>query len=181
METGAVLIGLAQIGVALAGFTTIASVVVTTGKTTSRNLFVLRVLGALVFSVCLMLFSLMPIIVNAADISGPPLWQISVMASVPFWLVFAGVGLLYILPRVLRDEKNNWFQTTLITFGGTAGFGCALFAIFSDQAAFWYMLSLGLVLMGTLVNITGVILSFPIFERLFVKPDPVKTKSAKDK
>ena len=50
MEIGAVLIGLAQIGVALAGFTTIASVVVQTGVTTSRNLFIVRTLSILLFS-----------------------------------------------------------------------------------------------------------------------------------
>lgn len=171
METGAVLIGLAQIGVALAGFTTIASVVVQTGVTTSRNLFIVRTLSILLFSLSLILLALAPVLVETAGISGPRLWQVAAMMTMPLWLFSFIVGYFYLMPRVIRDEKNNWFQTILITLCGTAGFATAVMAIFSANAKFWYMLSLMLTLSGALVAIIGLILSFPLFERWFAKPE----------
>ncbi|NNC38583.1 MAG: hypothetical protein EX271_01740 [Acidimicrobiales bacterium] len=169
METGAVLIGLAQIGVALAGITTIASVIVKTSQTTSRNLFIVRVLSILLYSLGLILSALMPVLVSSAGMTGLRLWQVSAMLSMPSWIGLAVIGFFYVLPRALRDEKNNWVQSVVLTVIPTAGFGCAVYAIFSDQAEFFYMLSLMAVLTANLIAMTALILSFPIFERLFLE------------
>ena len=178
METGAVLIGLAQIGVAMAGVTTIASVMVNTSVTTSRNLFIVRVFSVLLFSILLILGALAPILVSAADISGTRMWQTSSLLVQPA-LIFAGyVGFFILNRRAISDEKNNWWQTIFTNLLAVAGTTIFVLAIFSDHAKFLYTLALMLVLSGALFMMTTLILSFPIFERFYIE-DPQSSETKK--
>ena len=166
MDIATLLIGLAQIGVALAGFTTIAGVVVRVSKTTTENLLAVRMATILMFSVFVIVGAILPMVIYHTAPDYDRYWRLSSLVITPLSLVMAVIGTFYILPRTIRDTKNSWPQTLSSTACGYAGVSAIFFALFAQNAAFWYIAGLGLVLAGSLVMLVGLILSFPVFDIL---------------
>ena len=74
------------------------------------------------------------------------------------------VGLVVLLPRILRDSKKSWSQLIFSGTFATLGLGTNVWIIFSNEPSFWYITTLALILAATLVMVLGTVLSFPIFD-----------------
>ena len=164
MDLAALLIGFAQIGVALAAFTTIAAVVVQVSETTSENLLAVRLATILMFTVFLIVCAVLPLIVYQAVPDVNRFWKISAMFAATGSLAPAIIGFFFLNPAAVQDSKNSWKQTISVNIFGFAAAGAFIWSVFAQNSAFWYILAIGLLLAACLVMLIGLILSFPVFD-----------------
>ena len=101
MDLAALLIGFAQIGVALAAFTTIAAVVVNVSETTSENLLAVRLATILMFTVFLIVCAVLPLIVYQAVPDANRFWKISAMFAASGSLAPAIIGFFVLNPKAV--------------------------------------------------------------------------------
>lgn len=164
MDTATVLIGFAEIAIAMAGFTTIATVIVRVSDRTSHNLLAIRLKTILLFSMHLIVISVLPVALYQLDSGPDEFWRWSAMLSMASGTVVAYIGFLHLLPLTLRDDKNSWWQTISVSTLGTMSILTAALTIAGANPVFWYMATLSLVLGGSLTMLVGLILSFPVFD-----------------
>lgn len=168
MDTATILIGFAQIAVSLAAFTTIAAVVVQISATTSANLFAVRLKLILLFSISLIVLSLLPIVTSHRLEDSMHWWNQAAIGGSAISASTAFIAMTTCLLPVLRDPKNAWWQTIGVLVFGFGSVGAMGVAAFHSSPAFWYILSIELLLATTLVMVSGLVLSFPVFDALRV-------------
>ena len=164
MDTATILIGFAQIAVSLAAFTTIAAVVVQISATTSATLFAVRLKLILLFSICLIVLSLLPIVTSQRFEDSKLWWNLAALGGSAIIAITAFIAMATCLLPVLRDPKNAWWQTIGVFVFGFGSVGSMGVAAFHPSPAFWYILSIELLLAATLVMVSGLLLSFPVFD-----------------
>lgn len=164
MSLETVLIGFAQIAISLAAFTTIASVVVQISASTTENLLAVRLKATLLFSMQLLVLSVLPIVFHHLDPENGAYWRYSATGSLATAAVVAYIGLFDQMPKVLRDPKNSWPQTVGVTTSGLASIATSVLTLTQNNPAFWYFATIALMLAGTLTMIIGLVLSLPVFD-----------------
>lgn len=166
MDTATVLIGFSEIAIALAGFTTIATVIVRVSDSTSHNLLAIRLKTILLFSIHLIVISVLPVTLFQLDLDPSPdqFWRWSAILSLASGAIVAYIGFLHLLPLTLRDDKNSWWQTIGVSTLGTMSMLTTALVIAGGNPVFWYMATLSLVLGASLTMLVGLILSFPVFD-----------------
>ncbi|MGI9325444.1 MAG: hypothetical protein ACR2PZ_09520 [Pseudomonadales bacterium] len=164
MDFEETLIGFVQIAVALVAFTTISVVVVQVSGRTTESLLALRLQYILLFSVHLIALGILPLVVYQLAPEDGQFWWHSALCSLVTAIAVAYLGLIVLLPRIIRDPKKSWIQLLLAGSFATSGLGTNVWIIFSEEPSVWYMATLALMLAATLVMVIGVVLSFPIFD-----------------
>jgi hypothetical protein len=159
-----ILIGFVQTAVALVAFTTISVVVVQVSERTTESLLALRLQYILLFSIHLIALGILPLVVYQLAPEDGQFWWYSALGSLVTASAVAYVGLIVLLPGILRDPKKSWPQLLLAGSFATCGLGTNVWIIFSEEPSVWYMITLALMLAATLVMVVGVVLSFPIFD-----------------
>ena len=158
MDTANILIGFAEIAIALAGFTTISTIIVRISDSTSRNLLAVRLKTILLFSIHLVLLAIAPTVLFQLQPEGDHYWRWSALLSLCAGIIVAAIGFIRLMPTTINDPKNSWLQTISVSL--LTGW----LAYASNHPAFWYFATLALILGANLVMLAGLILSFPIFD-----------------
>lgn len=158
MDTANILIGFAEIAIALAGFTTISTIIVRISDSTSRNLLAVRLKTRLLFSIHLVLLAIAPTVLFQLQPEGDHYWRWSALLSLCAGIIVAAIGFIRLMPTTINDPKNSWLQTISVSL--VTGW----LAYASNHPAFWYFATLALILGANLVMLAGLILSFPIFD-----------------
>ena len=158
MDTANILIGFAEIAIALAGFTTISTIIVRISDSTSRNLLAVRLKTILLFSIHLVLLAIAPTVLFQLQPEGDHYWRWSALLSLCAGIIVAAIGFIRLMPTTINDPKNSWLQTISVSL--VTGW----LAYASNHPAFWYFATLALILGANLVMLAGLILSFPIFD-----------------
>ena len=158
MDTANILIGFAEIAIALAGFTTISTIIVRISDSTSRNLLAVRLKTILLFSIHLVLLAIAPTVLFQMQPEGDHYWRWSALLSLCAGIIVAAIGFIRLMPTTINDPKNSWLQTISVSL--VTGW----LAYASNHPAFWYFATLALILGANLVMLAGLILSFPIFD-----------------
>ena len=164
MDTANVLIGFAEIAIALAGFTTISTIIVRVSGSTSRNLLAVRLKTILLFSIYLILVALTPIALFQLQLEEEQYWRWAALLSLFIGVIVAVIGFSSLLPPTIKDSKNSWFQTITVTVLGTGSLMTSWLAYAGHHPAFWYFATLASILGANLVMLVGLILSFPVFD-----------------
>lgn len=164
MDDGTILIGFSELAIALAGFTTIATIIVKVSDSTSKNLLAVRLKMVLMFSILLIVGSIAPLIISQSNLDTDQIWHWSSIAFLVSSSIVAYVAIFDMLPRTLRDPKQSWWQTLGSLVLGSASVLTALAAIFTSNPVFWYMSTLALVLGVCVIMLAGLVLSFPVFD-----------------
>jgi uncharacterized membrane protein YgdD (TMEM256/DUF423 family) len=164
MDTETLLMGFAEMAIALAGFTTIATIIVKVSDATSENLLAVRLKTVLIFSIHLIVISISPFLLYQLDPNPEQYWRSSALVSFVSGGVVAYISFVQLLPRVLKDSKNSWWQTISSVMCGSASVVTGIFTIFGNNASFWYSVTLSLVLGTCLIMLAGLVLSFPVFD-----------------
>jgi len=164
LDTANILIGFAEIAIALAGFTTISTIIVRISDSTSRNLLAVRLKTILLFSIHLVLLAIAPTVLFQLQPEGDHYWRWSALLSLCAGIIVAAIGFIRLMPTTINDPKNSWLQTISVTLLGTVSLVTGWLAFAGNHPAFWYFATLALILGANLVMLAGLILSFPIFD-----------------
>lgn len=166
MELATILIGFAQIAIALAGFTTIASVVVQISERTSANLVAARLGSILTFSMLLVVMSVLLIAFYHLVTQGDQFWHYAAIGSLIVSSLAAYINFFHVIPKVVKDPHNSWLQTISSLVFALGGSASLVLTLLRDNPAFWYFAAMTLTLAACLTMIIGFVLSFPVFDVL---------------
>jgi hypothetical protein len=119
LDTANILIGFAEIAIALAGFTTISTIIVRISDSTSRNLLAVRLKTILLFSIHLVLLAIAPTVLFQLQPEGDHYWRWSALLSLCAGIIVAAIGFIRLMPTTIKDPKNSWLQTISVTLLGT--------------------------------------------------------------
>jgi len=172
LDFSQLLIGFVQIAISLAAFTTIATIVVRISDTTSENLLAVRLKTILLYSMHLVVLSVLPLVLYQLTPGDVQFWRSSALLALVSVCLVNYQALFIILPKVISDPKNSWLQTISVIGFSTASVITGVLTIFLDNPAFWYMITLTLVLASALAMVIGLVLSFPVFDVHRAKSPP---------
>ena len=164
MDTATLFMGFAEIAIALAGFTTIATVVARISDSTSKNLLAVRLKTTLMFSVHLIIISIAPFVLYQLEPNSDQFLRWSAVVSFISSVVVAYISFFSLLPRTIRDPQNSWWQTVGSVGCGLGSLVTGVLTIVGDNASFWYSATLSLILGTCLIMFVGLVLSFPVFD-----------------
>lgn len=164
MDTATLFMGFAELAIALAGFTTIATIIVKVSDSTSENLLAVRLKMVLMFSIHLIVISISPFVLSQLSPNSEQHLHYSAGVSFVSGGLVAYIGFVKLLPRTIKDPKNSWWQTLGSIASGTASIFTGVLTIIGNNALFWYSATLSLVLLTCLIMLAGLVLSFPVFD-----------------
>lgn len=177
MEHTPVFVLFAEAAIALAGFTTLASVVVRLSRATNETMLALRLISVIMLATTLLIMSLIPLVIARLELPERTAWTYAAYAALVCGAVTA-VCAIFVLRLVIREKANVWWQTIAASGLGYGGMGMLFAVLLTDVPAFWYVLSLSAQLGACISMVIGAIYSFPVFDSLFHRePPPQKVRA----
>jgi hypothetical protein len=106
MDTATLSIGFAELAISMAGFTTIATIIVRVSDTTTKNLLAIRLKMVLIFSVHLIIISLAPFVLSQFDPDPEQYWRSCALVSFVSAAPVAYIGFFQLLSKTFKRPQK---------------------------------------------------------------------------